>query len=319
MVPNPLQPEIFEEEDCTENNSSNSSSPSECHSNPVIVRGSDCSDSSLASSLQHMASHNSTVSETAATTKAKVVDSMLSKEMYHLSVANRNAINEEIHGARCIAPEESPELIEQSLLDLQRCLDGMPYKPAYDRAQAYAQHPLTAGTSYVNTIEFRLKFLRCELFSVRAAAIRLINYLELVFEMYGLFALQRKVLISDFSKHEMQILRAGYFQIFPFRDRSGRRVMCIVGNMGIEFDPIIRVSKTRSGISSTNDCPWQLSRSHDLFRFEDCSSCKLSHALFFFTSFLHAIAESLFLLLDGCFRGSRKPTKRGRLYSLAWK
>lgn len=186
-----------------------------------------------------------TVTTAAATipnpSRAKEVDDLLSKELYQLSFADRNAINEEIHGVRCLAPNETPELLHQSLSNLQRELDAMPYKPAYDKAQAYARDPSTAKTSFVNTTEFRLKFLRCELFDAATAAVRLIKYLDLIVEMYGLFALQRKIQLTDFSKHELQILRAGYFQMLPFRDRSGRRVMCIVGNMGIQYDPSIRL------------------------------------------------------------------------------
>jgi hypothetical protein len=173
---------------------------------------------------------------------AEKVDDLLSKELYQLSFADRNAINEEIHGVRCLAPDETPEFLHQSLSDLQRELDAMPYKSAYDKAQAYARQPSTAKTSYVNTTEFRLKFLRCELFDASTAAVRLTNYLDLIVELYGLFALQRKIQLTDFSKHELQILRAGYFQMLPFRDRSGRRVMCKVGDMGNQYDPFIRVS-----------------------------------------------------------------------------
>jgi len=165
---------------------------------------------------------------------------MLSKEMLDLSFSDRNAISEEIHGVCCLAPRETPQLLSLGLVELQRELDAMAYKPAYDKAQAYAQLPKYAKTSYVNTPEFRLKFLRCELFDARKAALRLTKFLELMVELYGLFALQRKVQLSDFSKNEMKILRAGYFQTLPFRDRSGRRIMCIVSTMGIQYDPMLR-------------------------------------------------------------------------------
>jgi len=112
----------------------------------------------------------------------------------------------------------------------------------HQQQQQQQYHQQQQSCCYVNTTEFRLKFLRCELFDARKAAIRMIKYLDLMVELFGLFALHRKIKLSDFSKHELQILRAGYFQIFPFRDRSGRRVMSIVGNMGIEFDPTVRVS-----------------------------------------------------------------------------
>lgn len=172
---------------------------------------------------------------------AKEVDDLLSKEMYSLTFADRSAISEEIHGVRCLAPEETPELLRGSLIELQQHIDLIPFKPAYDKAQEFAQDPEFSKTSYVNTLDFRLKFLRCELFHAPRAAVRLVKFLDLMLELYGIFALQRTVKLSDFSKQEMQILRAGYFQMFPFRDRSGRRIMSIVGNMGAEYDPFVRM------------------------------------------------------------------------------
>ena len=83
---------------------------------------------------------------------------------------------------------------------------------------------------------------RSELFDIKKAAVRLIKYLDLMVEMYGDWALQRKVRLADFTKSELQILKAGYYQMLPFRDRSGRRIMCIVGNLGSEFDAVMRVS-----------------------------------------------------------------------------
>lgn len=268
MPPNPLQPESslyddHSEESSLENQSDSSSSRSDIRPQEYSSGAPQHHHSHHHTHHPHKHTHthrhhhldNNEESDDSATTpaivtpakshvpsRAKEVDELLSKELYQLTFDDRNAINEEIHGVRCLAPEETPELIRRSLVQLQEHLNAMTYKPAYDKAQAYACHPETAKTSYVNTLEFRLKFLRCELFDAAKAAVRLIKYLDLMVEMYGLFALQRKIQLTDFSKHEMQILRAGYFQMFPFRDRSGRRVLCIVGNMGNEYDPLIRVS-----------------------------------------------------------------------------
>ena len=249
MPPNPLQPErsiydSHDEENSMSNQSSASSSDSDLHSRDY---------SNGVHHRRHYrhhgeGDHSATMITPTSSPKnhvpsrAKDIDDLLSKELFQLSFADRNAISEEIHGVRCLAPQETPELISRSLLELQKQLDMMAYKPSYDKAQAFARHPKTAKTSYINTIEFRLKFLRCELFDVSMAAVRLINYLDLMVEMYGVFALQRKIKLTDFSKHELQILRAGYMQMLPFRDRSGRRIICIVGNMGSQYDAFLRVS-----------------------------------------------------------------------------
>ncbi|VEU45099.1 unnamed protein product, partial [Pseudo-nitzschia multistriata] len=198
-------------------------------------------DSTTSSSTAASAIATATLSEAGSPFASGMdVDEMLSRELLKLSFQDRIANDEEIHGVRCLAPEENPRLLSLALASLEREIERIPYKPAYDKAQAYALVPRFAKTSYVNTDDFRLRFLRCELFDVRKAAVRLIGYLELMVELYGLFALQRRVKLQDFSKEEMQILRSGGFQVFPFRDRSGRRVMCTVGNMGMMFDPTLR-------------------------------------------------------------------------------
>ena len=92
---------------------------------------------------------------------------------------------------------------------------------------------------------FRLRFLRCELFVVRQAVIRYCNYLNFVYELWGSIALEREIRLSDFNRSESKLFRKGYFQLLPFRDRSGRRVVTLLGGMGPKVDPIARVSYIR--------------------------------------------------------------------------
>ena len=50
--------------------------------------------------------------------KPEQVEELLSNELYNLSLQQRNNYQDEIHGVRCIAPEETPELLQQSLLQM---------------------------------------------------------------------------------------------------------------------------------------------------------------------------------------------------------
>ena len=52
----------------------------------------------------------------------QAVDNLLSKELLQLSLKDRTAIQEEIHGVKCLAPEETPELLEASLIELAMAL-----------------------------------------------------------------------------------------------------------------------------------------------------------------------------------------------------
>jgi len=189
------------------------------------------------------------------------VDDLLRNEMMELSVNDRNGIYEEIHGVRCMAPLETPEFLERSLFELNAELARIPplEKRAFCHASAMAQINTMAQnninnqnsntntnnsdkkTKYVDTDEFRLRFLRCELFDVRKAARRLVNYLDLIAYCLpfqnGMLVLQRPITMSDLSDAEQSLLRKGHLQLLPFRDRSGRRVLTGVASLGIRFDP----------------------------------------------------------------------------------
>jgi hypothetical protein len=154
------------------------------------------------------------------------------QKLLNLSFRDRNVINEEIHGVTCMAPEESQEHLDAALYSLSLEIGEIKDKPAYNQAQD--MHLSSGGVggqiAYVNTDSFRLRFLRCELFDTKKAAARIVKYLDLVCEAYGPYALTRPILLSDLSRNEMSFLRGGDYQLLPYRDRSGRRILCIVTN-----------------------------------------------------------------------------------------
>jgi len=178
------------------------------------------------------------------------VDDLLSKELLQLSVKDRNDIQEEIHGVKCLAVEETPELIRKKLKELSEEIEkNIPES----QKQAYLQSLQYSGTcpnsiyssserdssakssisevdsnpkgSYIHGDDFRLRFLRCELFDVSKAAKRFVTYLDMLVELFGDYALRRPICISDFTKEELRHMRKGMIQNLPYRDRSGRRIM----------------------------------------------------------------------------------------------
>ena len=91
------------------------------------------------------------------------VDELLSKELEQLSFKARSTIMEEIHGVACLAPEETPELLLTSLYQMNYHLFQIHSKPSFDLAQKLPK-------TYVNDDDFRLKFLRAELFETKKYA-----------------------------------------------------------------------------------------------------------------------------------------------------
>ena len=179
------------------------------------------------------------------------VDELLTKEMLKLSVKDRNDIQEEIHGVKCLAIEENEELIRTSLRqleeeihqripDLQKRAYLQSLQPVTVTATATATATKDSNTnpdaidssksnnnhrSYIHGDEFRLRFLRCELFDIPKAALRMVTYLDLMVELFGPISLQRPITLADFTKDELRHMRKGMIQILPYRDRSGRRII----------------------------------------------------------------------------------------------
>lgn len=166
------------------------------------------------------------------------VGRLINKDMLKFDPTERNAITEEVHGVTHLCIDESkPGLVENALIDLDSELSALPAqeKTAYLRSFHYPE-------SYIHQRDFKLRFLRAELFDARNAAMRLALCLENFLDIFGEYALIRPILLSDFSTKELKAFAAGRIQLMPFRDRGGRRV--IVGFPSRDhhvYDAITRV------------------------------------------------------------------------------
>eukprot|EP00536_Pseudo-nitzschia_multiseries_P008764 jgi/Psemu1/199014/e_gw1.229.4.1 len=168
------------------------------------------------------------------------VENLLTREIDKLSFKARNEIYEEIHGVASLAPEETPELVEQSLFAMSAEIDRIKHKYV-----AYVEATRGAYNQYVHDMQIRLRFLRCELFVVKKAAVRMMKYLDLTHELFGPVALTRPIQLCDLGKLEMEMLRMGDAQPMPFRDRSGRRLVVAMNNFGLQFPLEVRVCMKR--------------------------------------------------------------------------
>jgi len=152
------------------------------------------------------------------------VDNMLAKELTKLSFNSRESIHEEMHGVRCLAPKETPKLLEIALEKLSLAIDNIPCA----EKQAFLQsQELFPNNRFVNDKNFRLMFLRSELFDARRAAIRLVKYLDFLLEIFNnkKELLGRPIRLDDLRPRAMKLLRSGRVQLLPVRDNSGRRVL----------------------------------------------------------------------------------------------
>uniref|UniRef100_A0A7S4ENX2 DUF6824 domain-containing protein n=1 Tax=Pseudo-nitzschia australis TaxID=44445 RepID=A0A7S4ENX2_9STRA len=158
-------------------------------------------------------------------------ESILSKALMNLSFNDRNAIEEEIHGVSCVLPQETDRVLTESLASFDRELARIEHKPGYLKAQALLMANSATHTHFwMDRREFRLRFLRSELFRPREAAVRFAGCMDFLLDIYGEYALRRPIRLTDMSREEMMVLREGTYQLLPYRDRSGRRIYAIVVN-----------------------------------------------------------------------------------------
>ncbi|OEU10954.1 hypothetical protein FRACYDRAFT_246827, partial [Fragilariopsis cylindrus CCMP1102] len=221
-----------------------SSSPSSNNNNNGTTQSSSSSSSSTGHGHGHSRGGNN-IGHTIGTTNidynsvnACDGENMFSKALLNLNLNERNQIEEEIHGVSCMAITETPELIQESLKKFEFELKLIPIenKIAYQKAIEISNRPRgkstrpTTTSSYILRNDYKLSFLRTELFNVPKSVLRYINYLNLLYQVYGDCALRRPIRLQDLNKEEFTFLKSGQYQLLPYRDRSGRRIFAVVPN-----------------------------------------------------------------------------------------
>ena len=179
-------------------------------------------------------------------------DVLLASDLNKLSFAEREMINDEIHGIgvereysiRHGVVEETSAMLEESFRALAEELEKLRqggHAPAFDRCQQLLREEAAAQNEtpneskkkktktkptpcYVNEQDFRILFLRCERFDIAKAARRLCAYMDFTRDLFGDKVLRRRIRLSDMTDSEIDHIEKGYTQLVPGRDRAGRRV-----------------------------------------------------------------------------------------------
>jgi hypothetical protein len=171
------------------------------------------------------------------------IDKILAMELNRLSLQDREAMNEEIHGVNFLAVPETPEVVADKLYDLDQLLKTE-YQPSTSMTAQPHQGPVAyrnayeeahlLGSQYIHEPEFRIMFLRADFFDVGKAARRMVGFLQLIRDYLGVKSLLRLPFLSlnDLTADEIHDLKRGPFFLFPGRDGAGRRVSGFVGDTG---------------------------------------------------------------------------------------
>lgn len=133
------------------------------------------------------------------------VEKLLANDLNNLSLQEREAVYDEIHGVASPL-EETPHFVQTKLDALQEELIKIQNKPAYDRA-------MVMDPEYIQDRAFCIPFLRAKLFNTKEAAAQLVAHLEMKQELFGTHRLCRDIHISDLDENDQELLRSGAFPL----------------------------------------------------------------------------------------------------------
>jgi hypothetical protein len=145
-------------------------------------------------------------------------DAELAKEMYELSVQEREKILDDIHGV-AQAQEETPEFVARCLEDLDKAISLLSKGKRKSLDRAIFQSP-----SLQHDAKFKLMFLRSDAYNPRRAADRMANYYTNKQKLFGEEKLVKKITLDDLTEQDMQLFRADCLLELPHRDQTGRPV-----------------------------------------------------------------------------------------------
>lgn len=145
---------------------------------------------------------------------------VLARELNRISIKEREAVYEEIHGVGG-SFTECPEKLEETSRNLEREIEKMKKRNAYDRAAFLSPR-------HVNDPAFRLMFLRSTRFDAAAAAAKMVTYFESKLELFGEEKLVKRITLEDLDEDALAELANGSYQFLPIRDRSNRAICFMI-------------------------------------------------------------------------------------------
>ena len=182
-------------------------------------------------------------------------DALLAKELSQLSVNERNKAMEEVHGVDDPIVDEDPEVVRQSLSQLNVEIEKL--LQAYggnDKSAAYRE-ALAQNPSYIQDKKLRLMFVRAEGFDqpLRAAE-RLLKFFSVKEQLFGKEKLTKRITLEDLGEDAITNLRLGYVSLLPAKDRSGRSIVMVMPNLLNTFKGIKSAVRVQYDVSVDSGC-----------------------------------------------------------------
>ena len=134
----------------------------------------------------------------------------------------------DVHGILNPLKDETPEQVFRALDELKIEIDHLKDATAGKDHDAYCMAE-SQSKSFVEDKSFRLMFLRCELYNVKAAACRIFKFFTLKLDLWGSGKLTKTITLEDFDPYDLEVLQHANVQILPLRDHANRSI--VLNNM----------------------------------------------------------------------------------------
>jgi hypothetical protein len=144
----------------------------------------------------------------------------LAQVMTKLSVEVRTEALEDLHGVSAGATGQCPKVIDRKLIEFDIEVSKQKNK-AYEKAESLSKE-------YVENREFRLIFLRFELFDVQEAVKLFMSLLATKLLYFGEKKLTKDIMLSDLNEDDIEVLESGAVQKLADTDSSGRVVFLYI-------------------------------------------------------------------------------------------
>lgn len=150
------------------------------------------------------------------------IEKFAASEMNQLSMNEREQVLYDLHGISEKIPVETPEFLLAKLQEMEEAIQNI----SDDDKEVY-NTALLIDPLYVKNAQFRLKFLRADLFDAAAAAMRYTKHYQAKLELFGRHLLCKDITQDDLQEDEegtLDCIYSGWLQDLPIRDISGRVV-----------------------------------------------------------------------------------------------
>lgn len=158
------------------------------------------------------------------------LDRTLARDMLGLSMEERQAALEDLHGVEQLQEENEVEIQEQlrqleaqlqqyRRAELDRRIGGGRDTSAYALAEAMSRE-------YVHDFKFRMMFLRATRYDPSAAADKMLAFFSMKRRLFGANKLCQPITIAHcLDDGDMESLKSGWIQLSPYKDVNGRQII----------------------------------------------------------------------------------------------